>query len=71
MYSVMKKRTYGKPQAELVNLDIEQLMIGASPGVGGGYDPGKPIDGKGSNCFEDEEDTDLEQGDCRDMDGCW
>ena len=66
----MKKRTYRKPQAELVNLDIEKLMIEASPGVGGGHDPDKPIDGKGSNCFEDEEDTDMEQGYCRDMDGC-
>ena len=45
----MKKRTYRKPQAGLVNLEIEQLMIVASPGVGGGYDPGKPIEGKGTN----------------------
>lgn len=56
----MKKETYRKPLAELANLDIEQLMIGASPGVGGSYDPGKPIDGKASDFFEEEEDENVE-----------
>ena len=67
----MKKRTYRKPQAGLVNLDIEQLMIVASPGVGGGYDPGKPIKGKGTNCFEDEEDTSLEPENDQDIGDYW
>ena len=67
----MKKRTYRKPQAGLVNLDIEQLMIVTSPGVGGGYDPGKPIEGKGTNCFEDEEDTSLEPENDQDIGDYW
>ena len=37
-------------------LPIEQLMIIARPGVGGEYDPGKPIDGKGSDFFDENED---------------
>ena len=37
-------------------LAIEQLMIIARPGVGGEYDPGKPIDGKGSDFFDENED---------------
>ena len=54
-----------------MNLDIEQLMIVASPGVGGGYDPGKPIEGKGTNCFEDEEDTSLELENDQDIGDYW
>ena len=45
----MKKRTYITPLSESINVVAERLMEVASPGVGGGYDPGKPIDGKGSN----------------------
>ena len=42
-------------------LPIEQLMIIASPGVGGEYDPGKPIDGKGSDFFDENEDELIKQ----------
>ena len=40
----MKKRTYITPLSESINVVAERLMEVASPGVGGGYDPGKPID---------------------------
>jgi hypothetical protein len=38
-----------------VFLAIEQLMVIASPGVGGEYDPSKPIEGKGSDFFDEDE----------------
>ena len=43
----------------------------ASPGVGGGYDPGKPIDGKGSNDFEEDEDIILGESDNPSSTGFW
>ena len=49
----MEKKTYIKPQTKKVFLAIEQLMLVASPGVGGEYDPHKPIDSKGADCFDD------------------
>ena len=36
-------------------LAIEQLMLVASPGVGGGYNPHKPIESKGADFFDEEE----------------
>ena len=51
----MEKKTYKKPQAKKVFLAIEPLMLVASPGVGGEYDPHKPIDSKGADFFDDEE----------------
>lgn len=43
----------------------------ASPGVGGGYDPGKPIDGKGSNDFDEDEDIILGESDNPSPTGFW
>ena len=37
----MEKKTYIKPQTKKVFLAIEHLMLVASPGVGGGYNPHK------------------------------
>ena len=51
----MEKKTYIKPQTKKVFLAIEQLMLVASPGVGGGYNPHKPIESKGADFFDDEE----------------
>ena len=51
----MEKKTYKKAQTKKVFLAIEQLMLVASPGVGGEYDPHKPIDSKGADFFDDEE----------------
>ena len=46
----MEKKTYIKPQTKKVFLAIEHLMLVASPGVGGGYNPHK-----GAGFFDDEE----------------
>lgn len=52
----MKKKQYIVPSTEQVRLLLDQLMIIASPGVGGTYDPNLPIDAKEG--FFDEEETD-------------
>ena len=57
----MEKKTYIKPQTKKVFLAIEQLMVIASPGVGGEYDPSKPIEGKGSDFFDEDEDEPIKQ----------
>ena len=67
----MKKRTYITPLAESISVVAERLMEVASPGVGGGYDPGKPIDGKGSNDFEENEDIILGESDNPSPTGFW
>ena len=51
----MEKKTYKKAQTKKVFLAIEPLMLVASPGVGGEYDPHKPIDSKGADFFDEEE----------------
>ena len=51
----MEKKTYIKPRTKKVFLAIEQLMLVASPVVGGGYNPHKPIESKGADFFDDEE----------------
>ncbi len=51
----MEKKTYIKPQTKKVFLAIEHLMLVASPGVGGGYNPHKPIESKGADFFDEEE----------------
>ena len=56
----MEKKTYIKPRTKKVFLAIEQLMLVASPGVGGEYDPHKPIDSKGADFFDDEEAETIE-----------
>lgn len=59
----MEKKTYKKPQAKKVFLAIEPLMLVASPGVGGEYDPHKPIDSKGADFFDEDEDESIGQRD--------
>ena len=51
----MEKKTYKKALTKKVFLAIEQLMLIASPGVGGEYDPSKPIDSKRADFFDEEE----------------
>lgn len=41
-------------------LAIEQLMLVASPGVGGEYDPSKPIDSKRADFFDEDEEESIE-----------
>ena len=67
----MKKRTYITPLSESINVVAERLMEVARPGVGGGYDPGKPIDGKGSNDFEEDEDMIFGESDNSSPTGFW
>lgn len=50
----MEKKKYITPAIEVVGMTIENIMITASPGVGGSYDPGKEIEAKKNNVFEDE-----------------
>ena len=59
----MEKKTYIKPQTKKVFLAIEPLMLVASPGVGGEYDPHKPIDSKGADFFDEDEDESIGQRD--------
>lgn len=50
----MEKKKYITPAIEVVGMTTENIMITASPGVGGSYDPGKEIEVKKNNVFEDE-----------------
>ena len=59
----MKKKTYNRPVVKTTAIDTEQLMIGASPGVGGPFDPGKEIESKGSDFFDEDMDADFEGDD--------
>lgn len=63
MLNEMEKRTYIKPGAKLQNLALEHVMIGASPGVGGPFDPGKEIESKGYDAFDEEEEDGMSQED--------
>ena len=55
----MEKKQYIQPKIEVVRLKLEKLMITASPGVGGDYDPTLPIDAKPGFFDEEEEDGSL------------
>ena len=50
----MEKKKYITPAIEVVGMTTENIMITASPGVGGSYDPGKETEAKKNNVFEDE-----------------
>ena len=50
----MEKKVYVTPKTKKNRLAIENLMITASPGVGGEYDPSNPIDSKEFEFFEEE-----------------
>ena len=50
----MEKKKYITPAIEVVGMTTENIMITASPGVGGSYDPSKEIEAKKNNVFEDE-----------------
>ena len=53
------KRIYESPELQQIDLLSESLLITASPGVGGDYDPNDPI-GAPRQEFFDEEETDEE-----------
>ena len=48
----MKKNLYVSPKVEIAKLCVEELMIVASPGVGGDYDPDIPIDAKENHFYD-------------------
>lgn len=50
----MKKKTYFTPITKVAHINSENLMLIASPGVGGDYDTTEPIDAKGSDFFEED-----------------
>ncbi len=50
----MEKKVYVTPKTKKNRLAIENLMLTASPGVGGEYDPSNPIDSKEFEFFEEE-----------------
>ena len=59
----MEKKQYIKPLAEKMKFKLANLMITASPGVGGEYNPDLPIDAKDMVFDEDEdEETDVLKG---------
>lgn len=50
----MGKKVYVTPKTKKNRLSIENLMITASPGVGGDYNPSNPIDSKEFEFFDEE-----------------
>ncbi|GAB6976608.1 hypothetical protein [Prevotella falsenii] len=58
----MEKRIYIVPKTIKNHLEIENLMLITSPGVGGDYDPNLPIDSKEFDFF-DEEGSEMETKD--------
>ena len=44
--SSMSRRRYAAPCTEVVLLDEQPVMVKASPGIGGPWNPGDPIDAK-------------------------
>ncbi len=53
------KRIYESPELQQIDLLSESLLITASPGVGGDYDPNDPI-GAPRQEFHDDEEMDEE-----------
>ena len=53
------KRIYESPELQQIDLLSESLLITASPGVGGNFDPNEPIEAPRQEFF-DEEETDEE-----------
>ena len=50
----MEKKIYVQPLTEQTVVNADKIMIVASPGIGGDYDPDIPIDAKGNDFLEDE-----------------
>ena len=49
------KKVYIKPESEVMKVwSLGNVLIEASPGIGGDYEPGMPIDSK-DDYFDDEE----------------
>ena len=52
---IQEKSLYVAPTSEILCARSENLMIVASPGVGGDYEEGDPIDSKGNEPGEEED----------------
>ena len=50
----MEKKKYVAPAIEIVRMSTENIMLTASPGVGGDYDPTQPIGAKQNGFFEED-----------------
>ena len=55
----MENKKYITPAIKVVRMNSENIMLTASPGVGGGNDPGSEIDAKENGAFEEETDDDF------------
>lgn len=53
----MEKNIYIAPDTEIIHVNSEDIMLVASPGIGGDYDPSHPIDAKENRSFFEEEPT--------------
>ena len=49
------KRIYESPELQQIDLLSESLLITASPGVGGDFDPTEPIGAPRQEIFDEEE----------------
>ena len=50
----MEKKVYVAPKTKKNRLAVENLMLTASPGIGGDYDPNDEIGSKEFDFFEEE-----------------
>ena len=50
----MEKKYYVAPKASSITWAAESLMLVASPGVGGGYNPGEDIDTRKQGSTEED-----------------
>ena len=55
----MENKKYITPAIKVVRMNSENIMLTASPGVGGDYDPNLGIDAKENGSFEEETDDDF------------
>ena len=55
---IMEKKKYITPAIEVVRMSTENIMLTASPGVGGDYNPSEEIGAKKNGFFEEDETAD-------------
>lgn len=51
---IMEEKKYIAPTTEVVHMTTENIMITASPGVGGSYNPSEEIGAKKNDFFEED-----------------
>ncbi|MBO1364264.1 hypothetical protein JHU38_10900 [Prevotella sp. A2931] len=55
----MERKKYIVPAVEVIRMASENIMLEASPGVGGDYDPSLPIGAKRNGVFLEDEEEDI------------